>query len=329
MADDIEFGVLSPHFTEHGSRSRLIDGTQYAEELGFDIVWVRDHLFISSDHQEHGGIHDPGFITESMTTLGALSSVTDRIKLGTAILTPHRHPVKAAQIYGTLDYLSEGRIIAGIGAGWDVNEFDAVGLPFDKRGAMVRDNVEIFRRLWNEDEASYDGEVFSIENLSIDPQPESDPPILYGGLSFTAVKWSAEFCDGWLPSRLPYYRIEERVEKLEELWEKYDRDGEPIVSCMPQTSIATDSETAREGFNFEKVKEEALHRKPVRGDKDDFTMEELEGYLIWGEPEEICEYVERFIDLGVDQVTFDMRAFFDGYEEKLELLGDEVIPEFT
>lgn len=328
MGKNVEFGVLVPHFTEHGSRKRLIDGTQYAEELDFDIAWLRDHVFISSDHQEHGGIHDPGFITESLTTLGALSTVTDRIKLGTAILTPHRHPIKAAQIYGTLSYLSNDRVIAGIGAGWDVNEFNAIDMPFDKRGEMVRDNVEIFRRLWNEENVTYEGEVFSFEDVTIDPRPRENPSILYGGLSFTAVKWAAEFCDGWLPSRLPYYRVAERIERLEELWEKYDRDGSPIVSVMPQTSIATDSEKAREGFNFEKVKQEALHRKPVRGDKEDFTIEELEGYLIWGEPEEICEYVERFIEMGVDQITFDMRAFFDEYEERLELIGDEVIPQF-
>lgn len=328
MADEVEFGVLSPHFTQHGSRERLIEGTQHAEELGFDIAWVRDHVFISSDHQEHGGIHDPGFITESLATLGALSSITDRIKLGTSILTPHRHPIKAAQIFGTLSYLSEGRIIAGIGAGWDVNEFNAVDMPFDKRPQLVKENVDIFRKLWNEDDVSYDGEVFQFDDVRIDPKPKEDPSILYGGLSFKAVDWSAKFCDGWLPSRLPYYRIEERIEALEKRWDKYEREGSPIVSCMPQTSIARDSETAREGFNFDKVKQEALHRKPVAGDKEDFTREELEGYLIWGEPEEICEYVERFIDLGVDQITFDMRAFFDDYEEKLELLGDEVIPQF-
>lgn len=328
MTDNVEFGVLAPHFTEHGSRARLVDGTQSAEELGFDIVWVRDHVFISSDHQEHGGIHDPGFITESLTTLGALATVTETIQLGTAIITPHRHPIKTAQILGTLSYLSEDRIIAGIGAGWDVNEFNAVNMPFEKRPQLVRENVDIWRRLWNEEDVSYDGEVFSFEDVRIDPKPGRDPPILYGGLSYNAVRWAAEFCDGWLPSRLPYYRLEERIKRLHELADEYGRENEQIVSVMPQTSIAERSEEARRGFDLEKVKKEALNRKPVAGDKDDFTMEELEGYLIWGEPAEICEYVERFIELGVDQITFDMRAFFDEYEERLELIGDEVIPEF-
>lgn len=328
MADDVEFGVLIPHFTEHGSRARLIDGTQYAEELGFDIAWVRDHVFISSDHQEHGGIHDPGFITEALTTLGALTTVTDEITLGSAIVTPHRHPIKAAQIFGTLSYLSEGRVIAGLGAGWDRNEFDAVDMPYDERPGLVRENVEIWKRLWNEDGVSWDGDLFSFDDVRIDPKPDPDPPILYGGLSFTAVQWAAEFCDGWLPSRLPYYRLEERIPRLHELAEEHGRDRDPIVSVMPQTSIAEREADARDGFNFEKVKQEALHRKPVAGDKTDFTMEELEGYLIWGEPSDICAAVDRFIELGVDQITFDMRAFFDEYERKLELIGDEVIPEY-
>ena len=243
-------------------------------------------------------------------------------------MTPHRHPIKAAQIFGTLSYLAEGRVIAGIGAGWDRNEFDAVDMPFDERPGLVRENVEIWKRLWNEEDVSYDGDLFQFDDVRIDPKPDPDPPILYGGLSYTAVDWSAAFCDGWLPSRLPFYRLEERIPRLHELAEEYGRDADPIVSVMPQTSIARDEAEAREGFNLEKVKQEALHRKPVAGDKTDFTMEELEGYLIWGEPADICEAVDRFIELGVDQITFDMRAFFDEYEEKLELIGDEVIPEY-
>lgn len=328
MSESVEFGLLIPHFTEHGSRERLLNGTRRAEELGFDIAWVRDHVFISSDHQEHGGIHDPGFITESLVTLGALTTVTSEMTLGTAIVTPHRHPIKTAQIFGTLDYLSEGRLIAGIGAGWDKNEFDAVGMPYDQRPQLVRENVDILRRLWTGSTDSYDGELFSFESVEIDPRPAEPPPILYGGLSYRAVEWAAEFCDGWLPSRLPYYRLEDRISRLHDRVEDYGRDIDPFVSVMPQTSVATDSETARAGFNFEKVKQEALHRKPVAGDKDDFRIEELEGYLIWGEPADICEYIDRFIELGVDQITFDMRAFFDQYEEKLELLADEVLPEY-
>jgi probable F420-dependent oxidoreductase len=329
MSIDVDFGLLIPHFSEHGARKRILQGTQMAEELDFDIAWVRDHIFISSDHQEHGGIHDPGFITESLTTLGTLTAITEDIDLGTAIITPHRHPVKTAQICGTLDYMSEGRIIVGIGAGWDENEFAAVDMPYEERPQLVRENVDIFRRLWNEEDVSYDGEIFAFDEVTIDPRPAVQPPILYGGLSYRAVEWSAEYCEGWLPSRLPYQRLEPRIRKLHELHDEYGRDGEPTVSVMPQTSVATDASKARAGFDFEKVKHEALERKPVAGDKTDFTMEELEGYLIWGEPADICAHVEAFIDLGVDQITFDMRACFDDYERKLELLGDEVIPQFN
>lgn len=328
MASDVEFGMLVPHFTEQGSRERIFNSVQHAEELGFDLAFVRDHVYIAEDYQEHGGVNDPGFFTESLTTLGTLAGITDRIKLGTAILTPQRHPVKAAQIFGTLSYLSKGRVVAGLGSGWRPYEFEAVDMPFDKRAEMVRDNVEIWRRLWTEDAVSYDGEVFSFEDVQIDPKPVEDLPILYGGLSFRAVKWAAEFCDGWIPSRMPFYRLEERIDALERRWDENNRDGEPLVSVLPQTSIANDTDEAAAEFNFAIVKKEALRRKPIAGDKDDFTQEDLEGYLIWGEPEEICEHVERFIDLGVDQITFDMRASFDEYEKKLELIGDEVIPEF-
>lgn len=329
MSQPVEFGLLIPHFTLHASREAVVEGTRVAESLGFDSVWVRDHLFISSDHTEHGGITDPGFITESTLTLAALSTVTSRIKLGTAVITPHRNPVKVAQLFATLDYLSAGRTILGIGAGWDVNEFSAAGMPFDQRVPMVRETVAICRKAWSQPEFEYQGDVFQIPRANVNPRPAAgDMPIWYGGLAYKAVELAVEFGDGWLPSRIPFDRMRDRIEYGRKLLREKGRTTPFTFAAMPQTALASSAAEAISRFNIDKVKAEALHRKPVSGGRKDLTLDELQGYLIWGNPTDICRYVERFIDLGVRHIVFDMRSSFEHYMKNMRILGEQVLPQF-
>jgi alkanesulfonate monooxygenase SsuD/methylene tetrahydromethanopterin reductase-like flavin-dependent oxidoreductase (luciferase family) len=325
----LEFGLLMPHFTEHASVELLTEGTKLADSLGFDSLWVRDHLFISPDHREHGGISDPGFITEATLTLAALGAITSHAKLGAAIITPHRHAMKVAQLFGTLDYMTGGRAILGIGLGWDVHEFAAVEMPFDAREQLVRETVEVCRRAWREPEFSFHGEQFQIPWGSVNPRPlAGDVPIWYGGLAYKGVALAAEFCDGWIPSRMPYDRLAPRIERARELTATR-QNGIPFTfAAMPQTSVAGSAQEALSGFNLDKVKAEALARKPVGGGRTSLTLEDLEGYLIWGNGRDLCGYVERFAELGVTHVVFDMRSSFDRFIENVRVLGTEVLPEF-
>lgn len=326
----IEFGLLMPHFTEHASMEVLREGSRLAEELGFGSLWVRDHVFISLDHREHGGISDPGFVTEATLTLAALGAITSHVKLGAAIITPHRHAMKVAQLFATLDYITEGRAILGIGLGADVHEFNAVEMPFDAREQLVRETVAVCRRAWREPEFSFEGEQFNIPWGSLNPRPiHDDLPIWYGGLSFKAVTLATEFCDGWLPSRIPYDRLAQRIERAREQLTSRKGAADFTFAAMPQTSVGTSADDALSGFNLDKVREEALHRKPVSGNRTSLTLEDLEGYLIWGNARDLCRYVERFIDLGVTHVVFDMRSSFGGFLENVRILGTQVLPEFT
>lgn len=330
MADaKIEFGVLMPHFTEHASVELLRDGSQLVDSFGFDSIWVRDHVFISLDHREHGGISDPGFVTESTLTLAMLGAITSHVKLGTAIITPHRHAIKVAQLFATLDYMTGGRAIFGIGMGWDEHEFRAVQMPFDAREQLVRETVEVCRRAWREPEFSFKGDNFEIPWGSINPRPINDNiPIWYGGLSFKAVSLAAEFCDGWIPSRMPYDRLAPRIERARELIAPRASASDFTFAAMPQTSVASSATEALSHFNLEKVKLEALHRKPISGGRTDLSLEDLEGYLIWGNGHDICKFVERFIELGVTHIVFDMRATFGRFLENVRVLGTEVLPSF-
>lgn len=326
---NVEFGLLMPHFTQHASNELLREGSRLADSLGFDSLWVRDHVFISPDHQEHGGIRDPGFITEATLTLAALGAITSHAKLGAAIITPHRHATKVAQIFATLDYLTQGRAILGVGLGWDVHEFRAVQMPFDAREQLLRETVEVCRLAWGQPEFSFHGEQFDIPWGTVNPRPAAgDIPVWYGGLAFKGVALAAEFCDGWIPSRIPYDRLAARIEHARELIRDRQSEIPFTFAAMPQTSVAASAADALSGFNLEKVKAEALARKPVSGGRKDLTLEDLEGYLIWGAAADLCRYVERFVELGVRHVVFDMRSSFDRFLENVRVLGTQVITEF-
>ena len=329
MHDRLEFGVLLPHFTQQGSGARMLNGARMAEELGFDSVWVRDHLFISPDHKEHGGITDPGFVLESTLALAAISAVTKRVKIGSAVITPHRHAMKVAQLFGTLDHLAPGRVIMGIGAGWDVHEFAAVQVPFDRRVDLVRETVQVCRLAWSQPEFEFRGSVFDIPYGSVDPRPVAGTiPVWYGGLAFKAVDLAMEFCEGWLPSRLPFNKLSARIEKVRETLSP-ERLAGFTFGAMPQTALGKSREDALRNFNLDKVRAEAVARKPVSGGRTDLQLDDLEGYLIWGTPDDIRRYVARFVDIGVQHIVFDMRSSFEQFEESLQILGEEVLPAFS
>lgn len=328
MDKPLEFGLLLPHFTEHASRDSIFETARRADGYGFDSLWVRDHLFISFDHRDHGGISDPGFVTESLLTLASLINITSHVRLGTAIITPHRHGLKVAQLLATLDYLSSGRAIFGIGAGWDVHEFAASWAPFDKRIEAVRETIEICRLAWEKEEFSFNGEVYDIPWASVSPRPISDIPIWYGGLAFKAVELAVELGNGWIPSRLPFDRLKARIEHGKKLLGSPARIEDFTFAAMPQTAIGHDKAEALSYFHTDKMIEEALHRKPVSGNRKEMTIEDLDGYLIYGAGRDICAAVEKFVALGVTHVVFDMRASFGRISENLRVLGEEVLPQF-
>src|SRR5919109_1375331 len=141
------FGVAMRNFTtypEMPDPQALITYAARAEELGFDSVWVWDHIFL--------GVDPPFPIIEPLTLLGAVAARTTRIKLGTGVLVlPLRNPVVLAQELSSLDLIAGGRLLLGMASGWYKREFDAVGVPFEQRGRIMDRNLEILRRFFTEE----------------------------------------------------------------------------------------------------------------------------------------------------------------------------------
>lgn len=319
MASDPSFGVLLPHFGPHCSVERLTETAVNAEALGFDHVWVRDLLYVPPSKRDHGGI-DEGLILEPNLTLAALSSITDEITLGTAVVWPKLHPLNLSQQFGTLSYLSGGRVVCGIGAGAFREPFDALDLPFDERPQLVRETVEILRRTFEETDVDYHGELFEFENVTIDPRPVDDVPIWYGGVSFNSVRRAVDYCDGWFPGRITYDKFEDKMDLLGDLEAEHERSID--VGCIPIVSVAENSDDALDRIDMEGLVEDAN----TILEADYQSKADIDGYYVAGDPDECAEQIQRFVDLGADHVVLDMRQAFDDVEEMMDLAANDVKP---
>ena len=185
----LAFGIHLPSSSE----MKFHDITSYArrcEELGFDSVWVADHILWGPS----GGLYEP------LTTLAALSGSTERIRLGTSVLiVSMRNPIVLADITGTIQKATGGRLILGVGVGWDQREFECLEIDFEQRGAVTDECLEILCGLWSGRPFSYDGTHFTVKDIVIGAPPEQPPPIWIGGNSSRAIRRAARY-DAWFPT---------------------------------------------------------------------------------------------------------------------------------
>ncbi len=192
-----EFGLLLP------TREAVMSGrpetgpilalADRAEAVGFDSVWIGDSITAKPRH-------------EPLTLLAAVAGRTKRVRLGTAVLLPAlRNPVVLAQIVATLDRIAEGRVILGVGIAGDAppirKEFEAVGVPFERRVGRFLELLEICQALWRRDGVSFKGKHYTLDNVTMEPKPHrpGGPPIWIGGSGPTALREAARF-DAWFPT---------------------------------------------------------------------------------------------------------------------------------
>ena len=176
----------------------FVEVTLEAEKLGYESVWLPEHLVLTtqmsrSPHpgEEHPPVPPNVPIYDAFSYLSFLAAQTKRVRLGTHVYNIGlRHPFTTARGVQTLDILSGGRVEFGIGASWLEEEWKAVGLDFTSRGRRVDEAIEICKRLWTEEEISYDGEFFKFDPVRFEPKPVQKPwpPMLVGGESKAALR---------------------------------------------------------------------------------------------------------------------------------------------
>lgn len=319
------YGLLLPHFGEEAERDKLLKGSQRAEELGFDSVWVRDHLVF----EPHGEMEKPNrTFYDALVTLTAIGAVTERIQLGTGSLIPFRHPLVTALMVGTMTQLVGPRVILGFGAGTFDHEFDAVGMGGADRVELVRSNAEILRRVFSENDVSYKDDYFEFNDVTIEPKPVGGPvPFWYCGSTPRSARLAVEFCDGWMPGRISMATMAKRIDTMDELAAQQGKKR-PTIAVIPPTSIESTRADALEHVNIPGLlawaNKSKFAVKPPSGKFE--TVDDLEGQLIAGNPDDAVAECRKFEALGVEHLVFDFRFKFDKWYEQIELLGTEVLP---
>lgn len=178
-----------------------------AEERGFESLWFGEHTHIPASRQTPYPGGDPlpkpyYHMADPFISLMAAAAVTKTIKLGTGVcLVPQHDPITLAKTVATLDYLSGGRVLLGVGGGWNREESENHGVPFPKRWLYLRESVEAMKRIWADEEASYDGRMVNFERIISHPKPAQagGPPVIYGGATERGRERVARYCDGWIP----------------------------------------------------------------------------------------------------------------------------------
>jgi probable F420-dependent oxidoreductase len=206
----VTFGTNLPSRGEMAGPEQLRSVAQRAEDLGYDHVWVSDHIILPKKVDSFYPYAADGVATfrpdepyfEPLAALNFIAGCTQRIRLGTHVLIiPYRNPVLTAKVLSTLDVLSGGRVILGAGVGWMEEEFQAMGLDtFKERGAVTDEYLQLFKELWTKESPSFQGKYYQISDSGFEPKPVQKPlPIWIGGHTGPAIRRAAKYGDGWMP----------------------------------------------------------------------------------------------------------------------------------
>ncbi len=227
------------------------------EERGFHSLWAAEHVVLFDEYTsqypyaEDGRIPaggENGFL-EPFNSLSFLAAHTERIRLGTGIcLLPQRNPVYTAKEVSTVDWLSGGRVDLGIGVGWLAEEFQALGVPFERRGARCRAYLEVMRRLWCNPISEYHGEFYDLPACRQFPKPVQSPhpPLHFGGESDAALRRVARMGQGWFGFGLAPDAAAERIAALEKLLEAQGGKRSDVdVVVSPYLRPTTSDDVAR------------------------------------------------------------------------------------
>ena len=306
----MEIGLSIPRLPDTDGIRRFV---KRAEELGFESVLAGDHIVLPTEGTDQypytadGSFSRPAEepFLETMTMLGYMAACSETIKLGsTVIILPYRNPVVQAKMFASLDVLSNGRMICGVGVGWLEKEFDILGVPYDQRGPMSDEFLQIFKILWTEPNPEFHGKFYNIDGIQFYPKPVQKPhlPIWVGGHTRRALRRTAKYGDCWHTTRQTPDFVAQNLPYLREQTEKAGRDPASISISLKRSLHFTDLGAA-EGSSTRT------------------------GGVVIGTTQEVIDDVHYCRELGIDQLTYDFRVEgTDACIKVMELLADQVLP---
>jgi probable F420-dependent oxidoreductase len=225
-----------------------------AEERGIHSIWVPEHVLFFPEYASHypysadGKVPgNPDGVLEPFTALTFMAAHTTRIRLGTGIcLIPQRDPVYTAKQVSDLDYLSGGRVDLGVGIGWLREEFEALGIPWERRAARTRECLSVMQTLWCDEVSEFAGEFYTLPRCLQNPKPvqKPHPPVHFGGESEPALRRVAEVGQGWYGFDLTPEALSERLERLDALLAEAGRSRSDVTINVAPKGQRTDPDTA-------------------------------------------------------------------------------------
>ena len=230
----MKLGLNVPNFGPEAGPASLAGWVRFAEDAGFHLAMMSDHVAVTPevDHLYPAPFYDP------FTTIAWLAGITERLELGTSVVVvPYRNPLLTARVTANIDQFSSGRFILGVGVGWSKEEYAALGVPFERRGAITDEYLTAIRTLWTNDVASMDGEFGSFRDIHTKPRPARTPhpPIWVGGSSRAALRRAVTLGDAWHPIGPPPGWL--RKEGVDALREAADVAGRPVPALSPRINL--------------------------------------------------------------------------------------------
>lgn len=308
----VQFGLAIKNFVgpqETPDIDAIIRFAERAEELGFESLWAWDHILLGVE---------PAFpILDSLITLAAVATRTSRIKLATGVLVlPMRNPTVVAKQLASIDQVSKGRLIVGVASGWYKREFDAVGIPFERRGKIMDRNLEIIKRLWSEEQATLQVDEFNLRQAVQVPRPyqRPHPPIIIGGYVDAVLKRTAREADGWLTYFYTADSFKRSWDKIVNWAREYGRD--------PSKLTATNQLAIYIGKSRSEVEAEMRHWLETEWDTASWSESTIE-HAIMGSVDDCVGQLRPHLEAGLDRVVLLPYRY---QMEQVEIIARELLP---
>ncbi|MFQ5933711.1 MAG: LLM class flavin-dependent oxidoreductase [Dehalococcoidia bacterium] len=303
---DLRFGVT---YSERDDFTDLVRYTKKVEELGFDSLWVTEN--ISSDAPA----------LECFIALSFMAANTSRLTIGTSVLLlPLRNPVLVAQTVNSLDILSGGRLVLGVGVG-DVNsEHEAYGGVISERGSRCDESLELMKRLWTESPVTFHGRHYTLNDYVLLPRPvqKPHPPIWVGGHAESVLRRAGQWADGYIPVGMSPERCVGLFEKVESYARSYGRSPSSIARTFHGYLCLSDSR-----------EESARITSRVLTKRYGPTEVSADIPALFGTPEECRKTLREYIEIGVTHFVFNMTCQPEEAISQAEVVAKEVLPQLS
>jgi len=331
---DVKFGVYLPTFSRVKTGRELwnfcLESALIADKLGFESIWAPDHL-LGFDSIERIG--EPSIdMLESFTTITALAQATRSVKIGFSVLCLlFRNPALTAKMAATLDVISNGRLLFGLGAGWRKDEFKSYGYvwrPLKERLEESIEATEIIKRCWTMDKVYFKGKYYNIDGCEVKPKPlqKPNPPIWFGGVGLKALEGFMRISpDGWLAPPL-------RLEDLKYRIDAFNMKGRGLTIAMEMyTSIDVTSDKALE--NARRSVERWFGDSAEKVAEYDTSVQLPGGITVHygatiGSPDHCIDVISRYVEIGVSHFVLHFMPL-EATVEGLKMYAEKVIPYFS